>query len=601
MEEQKSAFSPKWQKALNELTNTLKEYDFYSDRTQKQFQFIRKLDNEIQNATVDLSDVYELIFKELKNYVKFDHAHIMEINGDVVEVTHSNNKEKIGKKYDINNGLCGVALKEKRNLNIGSIINSQYAANYHEIHEETQSELVIRMEDRRETKILGLLNLEKNQPEKFTETEVEFCELVAGQLCIAFEQVKIWNGIELISNFNNQLLSREDDLGEIYQNLLDNILKILDFNYGQIVQLIKGEVVVIANSHSKNINHILKDSVIEQIIAIEKSKKTIIINDLKSSRYFKYYKNLIGNNADIQSELVVPLIANNEIIGAINIEDTRISAFSKFDVHIIEILSRLIANTMIADNVRSVRKIEEASKVDFVLAQLGHISVDHLHQVGGDIANLKFRLNQFLNRVEEKHLPNIGKDSGKIYLQTIHTGLINLEKHVKKLKIDYNPTNMDLEHRAIDIVEKTDEVVQKYEKNLPKGIYIDFQPYRHPTTKQKVTLECLLSSRFSSILEALINNAIEAMPTGGKITISFDLVHLLKIQLSIKDEGKGIQEEHKDKIYNYAFTTKANYRGQGLGMWFVKTYIERFGGTIRFNSELNKGTTFYITFPLDIV
>ena len=599
MKNSKSTPSEKWQNAIKQLTQTLHDYDEYFNRTQKQFQFIRELDQEIQTATIDITSVYKLIFeKGLKDYVKYDNAHIMEISGDDVVITYSNDESKITTTYGKYEGLCGVALKEERDLNIGDIHISHYAKNYQEIHSETQSELVIRMIDRTKTKILGLFNLEKNSKGKFTSQEVEFCELIAGQLCIAIEQVKIWKGIQLISDFNNQLLSGDINLATIYQNLLEKLLKILDFNYGGIVQLIKQkQAVVVANDRKEYINYILENSIVEQIIINEKSKSTVILNNLKKSKYYQYYTSLTSNK-DVKSELIVPLVANDEIIGAINIEDTRLNAFSKFDIHIIEILSRLIANTMEAGTRRRNNKVEKAKEVDFVLVQLGHISVDYLHKIGGTISNLRYRLNEFVDRVDEINLPIIGEYTGIEYLDSIHNGMKDLELYMTKLKKEYDPTQMDLQPKPVDIVQKTDEILKMYTKKLPKNICINFHPFKHPKTHQIMKLECALSTQFSSVLEVLIDNAVDSMPEGGNITIEFDLVNLLEVQIAIRDEGRGIRDEDKAKIYNYRFTTKSNYKGQGLGMWFVKTYVERFQGNIFFESKEKKGTTFYITFPL---
>ena len=66
--------------------------------------------------------------------------------------------------------------------------------------------------------------------------------------------------------------------------------------------------------------------------------------------------------------------------------------------------------------------------------------------------------------------------------------------------------------------------------------------------------------------------------------------------LSIKDNGIGIPEELKDKIFIPYFTTKSS--GTGLGLAIVKNMMLGMQGDIRFESEENKGTTFFLYFKI---
>ena len=61
------------------------------------------------------------------------------------------------------------------------------------------------------------------------------------------------------------------------------------------------------------------------------------------------------------------------------------------------------------------------------------------------------------------------------------------------------------------------------------------------------------------------------------------------------DNGNGIPDQIKDKIFEPKFTTKTS--GMGLGLGIVKSIIESHGGEIHYVSKKNKGTTFTITLP----
>lgn len=96
------------------------------------------------------------------------------------------------------------------------------------------------------------------------------------------------------------------------------------------------------------------------------------------------------------------------------------------------------------------------------------------------------------------------------------------------------------------------------------------------------------------LLLNIVKNGLEAMQSGGKITIATKQ-DAQNIILSIKDEGPGIPDEIKEKIGTPFFTTKEN--GTGLGLSICYTIASKNNATITIDSS-SKGTTFYIKFPL---
>jgi PAS domain S-box-containing protein len=96
------------------------------------------------------------------------------------------------------------------------------------------------------------------------------------------------------------------------------------------------------------------------------------------------------------------------------------------------------------------------------------------------------------------------------------------------------------------------------------------------------------------VLVNLATNAIQALPKGGKIVLS-GFEEKGQVCITVADNGIGIPEEIKHKLFTPMITTKS--KGQGLGLAVVKRLVEALGGTITFESEAGKGSTFFIKIP----
>jgi two-component system, NtrC family, sensor kinase len=97
----------------------------------------------------------------------------------------------------------------------------------------------------------------------------------------------------------------------------------------------------------------------------------------------------------------------------------------------------------------------------------------------------------------------------------------------------------------------------------------------------------------------LIQNAVAAMEDGGTLTIETTLPEETLLRVRFSDTGRGIKPEHLSRIFDPFFTTKAQRTDTGIGLSVVHKIIEDHGGTIRVESTVGSGTTFWITLPVD--
>jgi len=134
---------------------------------------------------------------------------------------------------------------------------------------------------------------------------------------------------------------------------------------------------------------------------------------------------------------------------------------------------------------------------------------------------------------------------------------------------------------------------------LVKGVSIKFNP------GENLPMLTLDRSQFQSVLLNMIINALDATEPGGNINIytatglsASDTGHK-GVEITIADTGSGIPPDNLDKLFDPFFTTKEVGQGTGLGLSVSYGIVQRHRGTIRVQSELGKGSTFFIWIPIE--
>jgi signal transduction histidine kinase len=107
--------------------------------------------------------------------------------------------------------------------------------------------------------------------------------------------------------------------------------------------------------------------------------------------------------------------------------------------------------------------------------------------------------------------------------------------------------------------------------------------------------------QIEQVLINLIRNSIDALQSlpaqqQRQIAIQSRLTADNALEIRVKDNGPGLDEDQQQKILTPFYTTKAN--GMGMGLSISRSLIEAHEGTLHFNSEPGKGTTFYFTLPI---
>ncbi len=231
------------------------------------------------------------------------------------------------------------------------------------------------------------------------------------------------------------------------------------------------------------------------------------------------------------------------------------------------------------------------------MASLGKLSASVVHEINNPIAGM---LNFVMLMRRMLGEGPIGQSEGNQfdqYLGLMETETRRISRIVSNLlafsrqsKIERKPVDLNR------IVEKT----LLLNSNLLKINNVTVQKRLDENLPELTGSEDQLQQVFMN----LISNTVEALEPKGGGTLSIETKALKKenkIKISFQDSGIGVPEENLPMLFEPFFTTKRIGKGVGLGLSVVYGIIEELGGSIRVDSEIEKGTTFIVELPVDQV
>jgi PAS domain S-box-containing protein len=226
---------------------------------------------------------------------------------------------------------------------------------------------------------------------------------------------------------------------------------------------------------------------------------------------------------------------------------------------------------------------EEILRIDR-LAYLGEFSSTLAHEIRNPLAGIKTTAQALSEELGED-------DRRKEYLDRIIKEIDRLNELLRTFFSFAKPRSLDLiPSRIENIIKEVKDLLAKEAERMNvtiKEVYDADLP--------SIPLDV---NQMQQVFMNLFLNAIDAMPTGGTLTVEIGRKDSQKgwIQVKIKDTGKGIVAEHLTKIFNPFFTTKS--KGLGLGLTITHKIMEGHGGTIGVKSAPEKGSMFILSFPV---
>jgi two-component system CheB/CheR fusion protein len=230
----------------------------------------------------------------------------------------------------------------------------------------------------------------------------------------------------------------------------------------------------------------------------------------------------------------------------------------------------------VSEQAKELVDAERLSAIGATAGMVGHDIRNPLQAIVGDIYLLREDLKSMPER-EDKSSANESLEGIEKNVDYINKIIVDLQDFARPLTPCMEEANLKL------IIE---ELLAK--NGLPENVKV--------TLKVEAAAEKIVadSTFIKRIMVNLVNNAVQAMPAGGKLVIKA-YKEANDVVIDVTDTGVGVPEALKSKLFTPMFTTKA--KGQGFGLPVIKRMTEALGGTVSFESQEGKGTTFIVRLP----
>lgn len=467
-----------------------------------------------------------------------------------------------------------------------------------------------------------MLQREAKEREAVIQEQVAFVEARHEELRDAYlEQQR--THVELQRNVNRLtalhqsclLFSATLDRDALIQTVLDSVIRDLHYDrvmmsfYDRTRNALHGNFIagvppdLSAYVRAYEVGSIRADSLIGRAIV---GREPILVKDVKRvSAELDPLNQELAQRTGARSLIIVPLTSKDLVLGVLVADRTKEECLTEGDL---DVLATLAAQVAIAlDNTEAYRQVEElntrleakvrerteelerADKLRSLF--LSHVS----HELRTPLTSIMGFMDNLLHGV-------VGPLSEKqdVYLRRMKANAERLIRMIEDLldrtrieagRLEISPARVNLETVVFDVVEQLEAFAKEKDQQL------------NVTPSGESLLVWADPDRLVQIVTNLVQNAIKYTQERGSIAVTVGRSNERYARVAVSDNGPGIPQDALEKIFDPFFRvsqpSKTRPKGLGLGLSIVKRLVQMHGGTIEVRSELEKGSEFCLTLPLD--
>lgn len=503
---------------------------------------------------------------------------------DAIELDH--------KHFSVDVGMPGWAIEN----NAAIIVDVDSAPSFHPSLEGKLKDLgiasLIIVPVRTTEDIIGALVLGSSKSSAYIDPDLWLAQLLSLHIAVALRHTGMMEKaqkrvaqIGLVNEIAGKLTSSLD-VDELLNSASEAIQR--EFNYFDVTIFLfdkeAREMMLAAHSGSyiDFLPHGYRQKIGEGIVGwVAEHGQPVLANDVTlDPRYLSYqYHNT-------NSELALPILIDSDVVGVLNVEDTKLHAFDETDVLVLETLCDQIGSAM-----RNARLFEEIKKSNLRLMELDRLKTDFVGIVSHDfrtpLSTIMLAAKSLL-RKEDTLKPERLRE----YLSIIVDQASKLSKLAEDTlsiaKIEAGQLNYQFKIVNVESVIQEAVSMVKISSRHAFNYNVDLN-YSYVRGDQ---------NKLRQVLQNLISNAVKYSPAGGKITMTVGGHDQQpdEVLFSVSDEGLGIPQEYVGRLfqkYTRVETGEATkIKGTGLGLWICREIIKAHGGRIWVESEVGRGSTF---------
>ena len=586
------------------------------------------------NAARDLQEVYELTLDAMEETLGFEHAAFMVVEkGNLRDACLRGYPTTLSVMLPLDGTKKGITVKAANMRKPVLVPDVEKDKDYVGSVPSIRSELAVPVVA--EDKVFGVLDVESRKLGAFDEKDVTLLQILASHAATAISNLKKRGMLEKRSNQFASLMKSSAEMihsTDMRQRLQKIAEAIRELGWRRVVISVRDENMAIRNPEDMVTAGLTREEkeflwnnrrsgqkMLERYgpeyerfkmgefyylpwsdpWVREKFSEGVVLSHLKPEEMVDWYPDDL---------LYAPLrLADGRIVGTLSVDDpTDGRRPSKESLAPLELFihqaavaienARLIEQLNNAKNQISeyadqlelkvkqrTQQLMEAQKrllKSERLAAIGEIAA----MVGHDLRNPLTGIAGATYYLKMKSDPKMGKKAREM-LELIEEDIEYSNKIISDL-LEYS-----IELR-LEMAETTPKTIVKEALSLVK-FPINIQVLDSTRTEPKIKVD---AEKMKKAFVNIIKNAIDAMPKGGKLTITSKESDG-SLEITFSDTGVGMSKDTLEKLWAPLFTTKA--KGMGLGLPICKRIIEAHGGNISVDSTVGKGTTLTVTIPVE--
>ncbi|MFZ5968464.1 MAG: ATP-binding protein [Bacillota bacterium] len=348
------------------------------------------------------------------------------------------------------------------------------------------------------------------------------------------------------------------------------------------------EVQIMKLTDLENYTQNILDSILNGVVAIDKNMKITSINregkhilNINKESDFGYMYDYFENPEDIKEIISKSIRMEQRIEGY---ETTSLKEHEgKITVRVYgyplkNILNRTVGMVIIIEDITQVKKLENQMRRVDKLSAVGELASGIAHEIRNPLGIIK-TISQTINKeVDDQEI--------KEGLDIIESEIDRANRVIQELLDFAKPSVFNKKLQSIhDIMENVLRITNKYAQQNKVILHY---------VKQQDDLLFVDSDKLKQAFVNIILNSIQAMPNGGNLHIEAAAEENW-VKISFIDEGKGIEKEKLEKIFEPFYTTKE--KGTGLGLAITHRIIEDHKGYMDVESKAGIGTKIDILLP----